>query len=81
MILVHRLRGEAMFLNADLIESVEAAPDTIVTLVDGRRVVVSESPEDVLERITAFRASVIVAAEDLRSGSRPVLRAVPPVEG
>jgi flagellar protein FlbD len=80
MILVHRLRGEAMFLNADLIEAVEEAPDTIVTLVDGRRVVVAEPATDVISRITEFRASIIVAAEELRSSPRARLRAVPPRE-
>jgi flagellar protein FlbD len=72
MIAVHRLRGEPMFLNADLIESIEATPDTVLTLVDGRRIVVSDSPEDVADRIIEFRASVLVSAAELRGGSTPV---------
>lgn len=80
MILVHRLHGEAVFLNADLIETVEAAPDTIVTLVDGRRIVVLENPADVIAAITRFRASVIVAADDLRGTSRTPLRVLPRAE-
>lgn len=36
MILVHRLKGDRLFLNADLVESIEETPDTVVTLVDGR---------------------------------------------
>lgn len=67
MILVHRLRGEPMFVNADLIESVVATPDTVLVLVDGRRIIVEESPELVVERITAFRASLLVAADELRA--------------
>jgi flagellar protein FlbD len=81
VILVHRLHGEALFLNADLIEAVEAAPDTIVTLVDGRRVLVRESAAEVVEAVTRFRAAVIVAAEELRACDRPALRLVPTVEG
>ncbi|MFA9446424.1 flagellar FlbD family protein [Egicoccus sp. AB-alg6-2] len=68
MILVHRLRGEPLFVNADLIESIEATPDTVLTLVDGRRVFVDDAPDVVVERIVAFRASLLVAADDLRSG-------------
>jgi flagellar protein FlbD len=67
VILVHRLRGEPLFVNADLIESVVATPDTVLVLVDGRRVIVEESPETVVERITAFRASLLVAADALRA--------------
>jgi flagellar protein FlbD len=72
MIAVHRLRGEPMFLNADLIESIEATPDTVLTLVDGRRIVVADDPEVVAERIIEFRASVLVSAAEMRSGSAPV---------
>lgn len=68
MILVHRLKGEPMFLNADLIESIEARPDTVITLVDGRKAVVAETPEEVVGRIREFRAAVLATVEELRSG-------------
>ncbi|MGA9598055.1 MAG: flagellar FlbD family protein [Acidimicrobiia bacterium] len=72
MIAVHRLRGEPMFLNADLIESIEATPDTVLTLVDGRRIVVADDPEVVADRIIEFRASVLVSAAEMRNRSTPV---------
>jgi flagellar protein FlbD len=75
VIIVHRLRGEPMFLNTDLIESIEATPDTVVTLVDGRKFVVAESPEEVVQRTLGFRASVLAAAEELRT--RPSAVVVP----
>jgi flagellar protein FlbD len=62
------LKGEPFFVNADLIESIEAIPDTVLTLVDGRKAVVSETPKEVVDLITTFRASVLVAADQLRSG-------------
>ena len=61
-----------MFLNADLVESIEANPDTVLTLVDGRRIVVADSPEEVADRIVEFRASVLVSAAELRGASTPV---------
>ena len=75
MILVHRLRGEELFVNADLIESLEATPDTVLTLVDGRRVYVEEPPEVVVERVVAFRASLLLAADRLRV-AQPTLTVV-----
>ena len=63
MIAVHRLRGEPMFLNADLLETIEATPDTVLTLVDGRRIVVAElnlgQYRREIERLAGDRQQVI----------------------
>lgn len=75
MILVHRLRGEPLFVNADLIETVEATPDTTLVLVDGRRILVDEDARTIVERVVAFRASLLVSADQLRSAD-PGLRVV-----
>ena len=65
MIALHRLRGEPLLLNPDLIESVEATPDTVLTLVDGRKAIVAETPEQIVELVRQFRASVLARAESL----------------
>jgi flagellar protein FlbD len=62
MIVVTRLGGPTFAVNPDLIERAEASPDTVVTLVDGTKYVISESLEELIERIRAYRASVIAAA-------------------
>jgi flagellar protein FlbD len=64
MIRLHRLTHpeHAFHLNPDLIETVEATPDTIVTLGDGTKLVVIETPEDVVVRIREWKASVISLA-------------------
>lgn len=78
MILVHRLRGEPMFLNTDLIEFIESTPDTVITLADGRKVVVADTPEEIIERARVFRASVLVATDELRNeDSGPNLTLLP----
>ena len=69
MILVHRLRGEPMFINEDLIESIEATPDTVLTLVDGRKIVVADPPQMIVDRARVYRASVLAATDELRSRS------------
>ena len=71
MILVHHLRGDPVYVNADLIESVEATPDTALTLIDGRRILVAEDPAEVVERFTRFRASLLTVADGIRDGSVP----------
>jgi flagellar protein FlbD len=58
-----RLNGSEMYLNADLVATVESHHDTVVTLVDGKTYVVLESAAAVVEHITSYRASVLAAAE------------------
>ena len=73
MILLSRLNGSELGLNADLIERVEANPDTVLTLIDGTKFVVAESAQEVVARIIDFRARVIAAADEFvaHGGSRP----------
>lgn len=66
MIIVTRLNGTEIVVNADLIETIEATPDTVVTLVDGTRYVVEEPPATIIERVMGFRAAV------LRLGDEPI---------
>ena len=55
MITVTRLHGAALVVNAELIELVEATPDTHLTLTDGRQLIVQESPDEVVARVIAYR--------------------------
>ena len=54
MIQLTRLDGEAFILNAELIKYIEQRPDTFITLTLGDRIVVSETPEEVLERTIEY---------------------------
>ncbi|MGQ9747055.1 MAG: flagellar FlbD family protein [Candidatus Caldatribacteriaceae bacterium] len=55
MIQVTRLNGSVFTLNADFIEMLEATPDTVITLITGKKYVVKESVEEVVEKIIDFR--------------------------
>jgi flagellar protein FlbD len=61
MIALHRLghRAEPFLLNADLIATVEAHPDTVIALTTGTRFLVSESPEQVVAAIRTWRAGLL----------------------
>ena len=62
MIIVTRLHGASVAVNCDLIERAEATPDTVLTLVDGSRYVVKKSVPEVVDKVRAFRASVVMLA-------------------
>jgi flagellar protein FlbD len=69
MIPLHRLAisAQPFHLNPDLIATVEACPDTTLGLTTGAKVVVSESPDEVVEAVRAWRAGLVAHAEILRS--------------
>lgn len=64
MIRVSRLDGTEFVLNALLIETVEAVPDTVISLTTGRRYVVRESVDDVLARAIAFHRRLAHPGEE-----------------
>jgi len=59
MIQLTRLNNHPLVVNSDLIKFVEQAPDTVITLVNGDKIVVRESAQDVLDRVVQFRRSVL----------------------
>lgn len=65
VILLRRLSGTTFALNSDLIERVDGAPETVITLIDGTRYLVRESVEQVVDRVRSYRGSVIAAAGHL----------------
>jgi flagellar protein FlbD len=57
---VNRLHGAgSMVVNADLIETIEACPDTTITLVTRRKFVVEENLSDVVNKVLDYRRSVV----------------------
>lgn len=59
MITLTRLSGSVFALNADLIERIDATPDTVVTLVDGKKYVVVETLEQVVDAVRRHRGEII----------------------
>jgi flagellar protein FlbD len=58
MIYLTRLNHQSLVVNSDLIKFIENAPDTVLTLTNGEKIVVREKPEEVVQRIISFRRSV-----------------------
>ena len=68
MIRVTRLNGSEFLVNADLIEFLECTPDTVITLTTGKKLVVRDSLDELIERIVAFRRRLmptVLPREDL----------------
>jgi uncharacterized protein YlzI (FlbEa/FlbD family) len=59
MIELTRLNGTPMLLNSDLIKTAEASPDTMLTLINGEKLIVREALDEVLDRVLAYRALLL----------------------
>jgi flagellar protein FlbD len=59
MIELTRLNGNPMLLNSDLIKTAEASPDTMLTLINGEKLIVRESLSDVTDRVLAYRTRLL----------------------
>ena len=54
MIVVNRLDGKEYIINGLLIETIEKTPDTVVTLTNGKRYIVLQSVENVVDQFENF---------------------------
>lgn len=58
MIELTKLNGAQVLVNPDLIRTVEAAPDTLITFTDGETLMVREPVKEVSARFTRFKKTV-----------------------
>ncbi len=64
MIKVTRLNGTEYLLNPHLIESVDKTPDTTITLVSGKKVVIKETPKEMVDEIIAYRKRLGISGNE-----------------
>ncbi|HZP16802.1 MAG TPA: flagellar FlbD family protein [Terriglobales bacterium] len=81
MIQLTRLNNSTLTINSDLIKFVEQSPDTVITLLNGEKILVRESVEQILDRIIQFRRRVLSGMSSWTSvGGLPVTHAFPAAE-
>jgi len=54
-----KLNGKPFMLNSELIETFEATPDTVISLVTGRKYIVKESVEEVRDKYISFKREIL----------------------
>lgn len=65
MILLHKLGGQEVMVNADLIETLEPGPQTVVNLATGNRLLVRESGDEIAAKVLEYKKA-------LHGGGKPV---------
>lgn len=58
MIFLSSLSGSGFYLNDDMIVRIEALPDTVITMTDGKTMRVKESPEEIINRMVTYRRRI-----------------------
>lgn len=66
MIVVTRLNGPPFAVNPDLVQRIDSAPDTILTLVDGTKFIVQESMAEVIALVNDHRSQMIARAQQIQ---------------
>lgn len=80
MFMLSRLSGLPFALKPDIVERAEATPDTVLTLCDGIKLVISESVEELVSRVRDYRASTLQLAKQVvvpNPATSPALHVVP----
>ncbi|MDD5790323.1 MAG: flagellar FlbD family protein [Spirochaetia bacterium] len=65
MISVTRLDGNIYWINPHMIESMEKTPDLTITFLSGKKVVVKDSPEELIQRIVSYRRRLEISSQEL----------------
>ncbi|GBF51156.1 endoflagellar protein [Leptospira ryugenii] len=58
MVILHRLKGAEFVLNADLIETIEANPDTVITLTNDKKYIVQETVSTVMDLVLSYKSRI-----------------------
>jgi flagellar protein FlbD len=72
MIAVTRLDGAHIVLNDEQIESIEQTPDTLVSLMNGHKLLVRDTPADLVQRVIAFKQAISAGTQP-RGASRALV--------
>jgi flagellar protein FlbD len=64
MIKLTRLNGSTLVLNCELIESVESTPDTVVTTTSGKKFIVEETIEQIVDKVIQYKGKILFVSKD-----------------
>jgi Flagellar protein (FlbD). len=57
---VTKLNGDEFTVNADMIEFIEETPDTVISLISGKKVVVKERKDEIIEKVIDYKRKIFI---------------------
>ena len=70
MILVKKINQQEIIVNPDLIEMIEFSPHAVMLLTTGEKIIVDETPEDIIRKVVEFRRAINNRGVELRVVAR-----------
>ena len=58
MIKLTRLNGQQLVINAEMIERIEAKPDTIISLTTGEQYIVRDQVDEIIAKVTGYKKDI-----------------------
>lgn len=58
MIELTKMNGLTFTVNADVIESVDETPDTVLSLTTGKKIIVKESRQEIVEKVVSYKRAI-----------------------
>lgn len=59
MIYITQRSGSKLYINPELIQTVESTPDTVITLVSSKKLIAKETPQEIAERFIEYRQKTL----------------------
>ncbi|MBW5456475.1 endoflagellar protein [Clostridium sporogenes] len=59
MIQVTGMNHESFTLNAENIEKIEQVPESLITLVNGKKYIVTETPDEIIKKVKKYKSDII----------------------
>ncbi|MDO4965360.1 MAG: flagellar FlbD family protein [Lachnospiraceae bacterium] len=60
MVELTKMNGTTFLINSDLIETIEENPDTVITLVNGKKFIVKERRQEVKNLVISYKRDIYV---------------------
>lgn len=64
MIKITTLDNRVITINVDIIERIEAVPETVITLTNGKKLMVREKMDDIIKKVIQYKAEILRTAGD-----------------
>jgi flagellar protein FlbD len=72
MILVKKINQQQIIVNCDLIQTIEFSPHAVISLSSGEKVIVDETPEDIIRKVIDYKRAINARGLEIRSGSAKI---------
>ena len=64
MIEVTKLNGKKLIVNAEMIETIEETPDTVISFTNGKKIIVKESRQEVKNLVILYKKELLIRREN-----------------